>query len=78
MTLLPVERACRLAQRPEEQRWLVTSLWSEQAVGIIGGEPKCCKSFLALDIAVTVAASASSTRPVNAPLRDATTCLQAA
>jgi len=25
-------------------------------VGIVGGEPKCCKSFLALDLAVSVAA----------------------
>ena len=25
------------------------------AVGIVGGEPKCCKSFLALDLAVAVA-----------------------
>jgi RecA-family ATPase len=56
MSLLPVEPAHRLAARAEEQRWLVTSLWSEQAVGIIGGEPKCCKSFLALDLAVSVAA----------------------
>jgi RecA-family ATPase len=52
MSLLPVEPAYRLADRAEEQRWLVTGLWSEQAVGIIGGEPKCCKSFLALDLAV--------------------------
>ena len=52
MSLLPVEPAHRLAERAEEQRWLVTGLWSEQAVGIIGGEPKCCKSFLALDLAV--------------------------
>jgi hypothetical protein len=37
MSLLPVEPAYRLAERAEEQRWLVTSLWSEQAVGIIGG-----------------------------------------
>jgi hypothetical protein len=56
MSLLPVEPAHRLAERAEEQRWLVTDLWSEQAVGIIGGEPKCCKSFLALDLAVSVAA----------------------
>jgi hypothetical protein len=56
MSLLPVEPAHRLAERAEEQRWLVTGLWSEQAVGIIGGEPKCCKSFLALDLAVSVAA----------------------
>ena len=67
MTLLPVERACCLAQRPEEQRWLVTSLWSEQAVGIIGGEPKCCKSFLALDIAVAVAGGTACLRRFQVP-----------
>ena len=55
MSLLPVEPAYRLAERGEEHRWLVTGLWSEQAVGIVGGEPKCCKSFLALDLAVSVA-----------------------
>lgn len=56
MSPLPVAPAHRLADRPAEQRWLVTGLWSEEAVGIIGGEPKCCKSFLALDLAVSVAA----------------------
>ena len=55
MSQLPVEPAWRLAERAEEHRWLVTSLWAEQAVGIVGGEPKCCKSFLALDLAVAVA-----------------------
>lgn len=43
-------------------RWLVHSLWAEQAVGIVGGEPKCYKSFLALDIAVSVASGASCLR----------------
>ena len=47
MNTLPVEPAWRLAERADSQRWLVTGLWSEQAVGIVGGEPKCCKSFLA-------------------------------
>ena len=56
MSLLPVEPAWKLAERTEEHRWLIAGLWSEQAVGIVGGEPKCCKSFLALDIAVAVAA----------------------
>ncbi len=56
MSLLPVELAHRLAARAEERRWLITGLWSEEAVGIVGGEPKCCKSFLALDMAVSVAA----------------------
>jgi len=55
MSVLPVEPAWRLAERAEEQSWLITGLWSEQAVGIVGGEPKCCKSFLALDLAVAVA-----------------------
>jgi RecA-family ATPase len=56
MTQLPVQPAWRLADCPEQRRWLVDELWSEEAVGIIGGEPKCCKSFLALDLAVAVAA----------------------
>lgn len=56
MTQLPVQPAWRLAECPEQRRWLVDGLWSEEAVGIIGGEPKCCKSFLALDLAVAVAA----------------------
>src|SRR5246127_2995698 len=63
----PVEPAYRLAERAEEQRWLVTSLWSEQAVGIVGGEPKCCKSFLALDIAVAVAAGIPCLRRFAVP-----------
>jgi RecA-family ATPase len=67
MTLLPVAPAHRLAERAEEQRWLVTSLWSEQAVGIIGGEPKCCKSFLALDLVVAVAAGTACLRRFAVP-----------
>ena len=71
MTLLPVQPAHRLLDRPEQQRWLVTDLWSEEAVGIIGGEPKCCKSFLALDLAVAVAAGTPCLRrfPVVRPGR---------
>jgi RecA-family ATPase len=71
MSLLPVEPAHRLASRAEEQRWLVAALWSEQAVGVIGGEPKCCKSFLALDLAVSVAAGTPCLRhfPVRHPGR---------
>jgi len=56
MTALPVRLAHQLEARPEEQRWLIEGLWSREAVGIVGGEPKCGKSFLALDMAVSVAA----------------------
>jgi AAA domain/Lanthionine synthetase C-like protein len=56
MKALPTTRAAQLGtpQRDEEM-WLIEGLWSAQAVGIIGGEPKCGKSFLALDLAVSVA-----------------------
>jgi hypothetical protein len=67
MSLLPVEPAYRLAERAEENRWLVTGLWADEAVGIIGGEPKCCKSFLALDIAVAVAAGIPCLRRFTVP-----------
>ena len=55
MTGLPVDLAWRLAAVPPERNWLIEGLWADQAVGIVGGEPKCCKSFLALDMAVAVA-----------------------
>jgi hypothetical protein len=54
MTTLPVLRAHQLRNVPEDKKWLIKDLWSVEAVGIIGGEPKSCKSFLALSIAVAV------------------------
>lgn len=56
--LLPFRPAHALKTIPEERRWLIEGLWAAQAVGIVGGEPKCCKSFLALDMAVAVASGA--------------------
>lgn len=53
--ILPVLPAAKLPSHAAEQRWLIEHLWSAEAVGIIGGEPKCGKSFLALDLAVSVA-----------------------
>jgi RecA-family ATPase len=71
VSLLPVEKAHRLDTRAEHQRWLIEGLWSEEAVGIVGGEPKCCKSFLALDLAVSVATGTPCLRrfPVARPGR---------
>jgi len=40
MNRLPVAPAHTLAERAEEQRWLVDGLWSEEAVGIVGGYEK--------------------------------------
>ena len=53
---LPVTRASELPVCPPEHAWLIHDLWADQAVGIVGGEPKCGKSFLALDMVVAVAA----------------------
>jgi hypothetical protein len=63
MKPLPTTRAAQLAA-PETSatQWLIEGLWSTEAVGIIGGEPKCGKSFLALDLAVAVASGAPCLR----------------
>lgn len=55
MNCLPVCPAHKLPDTAPEKRWLVDGLWSYDAVGIIGGEPKCGKSILALSLAVAVA-----------------------
>ena len=53
---LPVQPAHTLDSLPtDSSRWLIEGLWAEQAVGIIGGEPKSGKSFLVLDMAVALA-----------------------
>ena len=63
MNALPFQRASQIpTDSTPSARWLVQGLWSEEAVGILGGEPKCCKSFLALDLAVSVASGASCLR----------------
>ena len=62
MNPLPVQRASQLDSRGPQIQWLVEELWTEQAVGILGGEPKCYKSFLALDVAVSVASGAACLR----------------
>ena len=59
---LPFLPAGQLPAQAPEQRWLIEPLWGAEAVGIIGGEPKCGKSFLALDVAVAVASGAPCLR----------------
>lgn len=62
MNPLPVQRASQLSTAGPQTQWLVEGLWSDQAVGILGGEPKCYKSFLALDVAVSVASGTACLR----------------
>ena len=51
---LPVQHVAA-AEAQDEPSWLVDGLWLEQGVGFLGGHPKSCKSWLALDIALSVA-----------------------
>lgn len=52
---LHVLRAGELPAQLPEKAWLVRELWSHLAVGFIGGQPKSGKTWLALDLAVSVA-----------------------
>jgi hypothetical protein len=55
---LPVVRAADIDDAEVRPRWLVASLWARAGVGILGGAPKCCKSWLALEMALAVASGA--------------------
>lgn len=52
---LPVVRASEIEVPENRQSWLIDRLWSHRAVGIIGGSPKSGKTWLALEMAVSVA-----------------------
>ena len=54
---LPVVRAAELDREPSEQRWLIETLWTQCGVGIIGGNPKSLKTWLGLEMAVSVASA---------------------
>ncbi len=55
---LPVVQAAALAASTNRHRWLIEGLWMDQAVGILGGQPKAGKTWLALEMAVSVASGA--------------------
>jgi AAA domain len=53
--MLPVVRVAELADDEIAERWLVDQLWCAHSVGVIGGAPKCAKTWLGLDMALSVA-----------------------
>ena len=62
MKPLPTMLASEIPATPPSQNWLIEGLWGAEGIGIVGGEPKTCKSFLALDLAVSVASGAPCLR----------------
>jgi hypothetical protein len=53
--VLPVVRVGEIAQPASGPRWLVEGLWGASSVGVIGGAPQCAKTWLGLDLALSVA-----------------------
>ncbi|MCO6453952.1 MAG: AAA family ATPase [Pirellulaceae bacterium] len=52
---LPLVRVAAIESENHAPRWLVEQLWGASSVGVIGGAPKCAKTWLGLDLAVSVA-----------------------
>jgi hypothetical protein len=52
---LSIVHVSQLDDKKDECPWLIESIWAKSAVGILGGPPKCCKSWLGLDMAVSIA-----------------------
>jgi len=52
---LPVVRVGEIRSEDNAPRWLVEQLWGASSVGVIGGAPKCSKTWLGLDLALSVA-----------------------
>ena len=55
--ILPVLRAADLNGKESKTEWLLQNLWAAASVGIVGGPPKSCKTWLALDMIVSLASA---------------------
>ncbi len=66
---LPTLPVHDLQEQPQQAAWLVQHLWGAAAVGVIGGAPKACKSWLGLELAVAVASGTACLDrfPVDTP-----------
>jgi len=51
----PVVHVDAIRPMAADARWLIEGLWGQGAVGFVAGHPKACKSWLGLDIALSVA-----------------------
>lgn len=68
---LPVVQIGEVAVDPTAPRWLVRELWSASSVGLVAGAAKSYKSWLGLDLAMSVASGtpALGRYPVETPGR---------
>jgi hypothetical protein len=54
---LPTQRVAEIAQSPVAGRWLIESLCAASTVLVVGGAPKSAKTWMGLDLAVSVASA---------------------
>ena len=68
-TPFPVVRPSDLstAATASSAPWLIDQLWTAHAVGIIGGTPKSCKTWMALEMAVSVASGSACLTTFSVP-----------
>jgi len=66
---LPVVRVGEIPSAEGTQRWLVEGLWGDASVGVIGGAPKCAKTWLGLDLALSVATGSACLGRYGVPER---------
>lgn len=59
---LAIRRAADLTAAREDQQWLIRPLWLRGAAGVLGGHPKAGKTWMALDMAVSVASDTACLR----------------
>lgn len=57
---LSVRHICDIEPQPTEHQWLVQSLWLTSGVGILGGAPKTCKTYLAAELSLAVATGSAA------------------
>jgi hypothetical protein len=65
---LSVRHISEVQPQPPQQQWLVEQLWLASGVGILGGAPKVCKTYLAAEISVAVATGTQALGRFAAPL----------
>jgi hypothetical protein len=54
-SVFPVVRAADIPHEEAPRHWLIQGLWGASSVGLVGGAPKCLKTWTALEMAVSVA-----------------------
>ena len=63
----PVRHVTDVPPQSATAQWLVESLWAASGVGIVGGQPKCLKTWLATELALAVASGGQALGRFAAP-----------